>query len=114
MHIRGVTVKFLSRTVTFYPLTIGQIQSLGEELKALLGVANGADAFEGDRFAKLVRIYTASAKRGDPTITEEIVNEIVDMGNIQHVNAAVLGQSGLLADGDEADSTRPTNPPTGG
>ena len=112
---KGVRIKFLSRTVVFYPLTIGQIQDHPEEIKTLTkAIKNPEDAFDPKRFGVLIKLHTMSAQRGDPSITEDDIRKIVDMGNIAEVNAAVLGQSGLLAEEGASPSSDPTSPPIGG
>ena len=112
MASKGLQVDFGSRKVTFYPLTIGQIQELEDEMKVLMGVGKDEFVFSPDRFAKLQRIYTASAKRGDPTITEDDIKLVVDLSNVALVNKCVLGQTfGEIA---EAGDGVPTSPQTGG
>ena len=101
--------------MVFYPLTIGMIQDHPEEIKALTrAIKNPEDAFDPKRFGVLIKLHTLSAQRGDPSITEDEVRKLVDMGNVAEVNAAVLGQSGLLAEEGASSSSDPTSPPTGG
>jgi len=112
MQPKYLEVDFGSRKVKFYALDIGQIQEYEEELKVLMGVGKSPDefVFSSDRFAKMQRIYTASARRGDPTITEDDIKKIVDLSNLALVNKAVLGQTfgpQELAEGEEGVPTRP-------
>jgi hypothetical protein len=109
---KGVEVKFLSRTITFYPLTLRQIQELSEEMKVLRDI-DVNDAFSAERFGTLVKIFTASAQRGDKSLTESDISDLVDMGNVAEVTAAVLGQSGFRNISAE-DAAAPMSPRTGG
>jgi hypothetical protein len=113
MASRYCEIDFGHVRVKFYPLTIGQLQELDDEMKAMMGVAKGDNPFEPTRFKKLEKIYTASAKRGDPSITEDVIRSIVDLSNIVEVNRAVLGQTGLLAAPGAESSSNPTKPLTG-
>jgi len=76
--------------IRFYPLTIGQIQDYPEEMQALMGVTKGENPFDPERFAKLTKLYAASASRG-AEITIEQIRNVVDMDTIAKVNRAVLG-----------------------
>jgi hypothetical protein len=114
MASKYVEVDFGPLKVKFFALTLGQLQELEEEMQAMSGVAKGANPFDPARFAKLVRIYTASAKRGDPSVTEEQVRQIVDLDNLAEVNAAVLGQIGMHPTASNGGaSVDPTRPLTG-
>jgi hypothetical protein len=114
MQPRFVEVNFGSLTIKFYPLSIGQLMELDEEMKAMFAASQGANPFEPDRYRKLVKVWTASASRGDPNITEDRIKEVVDLGNIIQVNRAVLGQTGLLAPPGTEPSSDPTSPQIGG
>lgn len=109
---KGLEVDFGPRKVTFYPLNIGQIQEYEEELKILMGVTKLDDdfVFSPVRFKKMCRLYTASAQRGDPTITEKDIEALVDLANLNQINKAVLGQTfgeQPLPEGDDGVPTRP-------
>lgn len=107
-------VDFGSTRIKFYPLTIGQMQDLEEEMKAITGMKKGDDPFRKDRFEKLVRVFTESAKRGDPTVTEAQVKAVVDMENLAEVTRAVLGQTGMVKVAAEGSESTPTSPQIGG
>lgn len=109
---KGIEIKFLSRTVTFYPLTLRQIQDLSEEMKVLRDIDTD-NAFDPKRFAQLIKIFTASAQRGDKNLTEADIAELVDLENMADVTAAVLGQSGFKPISAE-DAAAPMSPRIGG
>jgi len=104
-------IAFGSRRVKFYALSIGTMCDLEDEIKALTGLKSGDDPFDKVRFAKLVRVFAASAQRGDPSVTEDDIRAVVDLGNMLEVSQAVLGQAGLQSDGEAA---VPTSPQIGG
>lgn len=83
-------VTFGSVTITFYPLSVKDIRSMPDEMQAL--ARSGENPFAPERFRKLLALWTASAKRGDPNITEEMVEQVVDFRNLVKVNRAILGQ----------------------
>jgi hypothetical protein len=80
--------------VKFYPLSIAELEVLEEEMKVLVGATRYDFIFTPERFKKMLVVYHASAKRGDPTITEDQVKSVVDMFNMRHINSAVLGTYG--------------------
>lgn len=108
-------IEFGSTKIKFFPLTIGQIQELEEEMKAM--GERGTNPFDPIRFAKMARLYTASARRGDPNVTEEMVKSVVDLSNIVEINRAVMGQFGPPTVTDPAaagEAPIPTSPLNGG
>lgn len=108
---KSFTVKFGSRQVTFYPLNLKAIRELEGELQKLPGLGR-ASALAGDEaLAAAIKVLTASARRGDPSITAADVEEVIDLGNITQVMDALLGNSGFTR-GEEAGG--PTSPRTGG
>jgi hypothetical protein len=115
--------KFGSLSIKFYALTIGQIQDLEEEMKAMMRIEKGANPFEPTRFAKMAKVYTASARRGDSNITIEQVTSVVDLDNMLLINDAVMGRIGkdrpsaaerAEAQGDLESLPVPTSPLNGG
>jgi hypothetical protein len=111
---KGVEIRFGARSITFYPLTIGQIEELADEIAALRAPEQmDGNLFDVERFRKLVRIFTKSAKRGDPSITEEDIRAVVDVENIHEVTMAVMGQSRFRQISPE-EAGAPTSPQIGG
>lgn len=115
---RPYTVKFKSREITFYPLSVKHIRSMPDEMKALLNVEKGSNPFDPERFTKLLRLYTASAQRGDPSVKDTDVEEVVAFGIIPLLHKALLGQSWWEAEdnaaNDKAPEPVPTSPQIGG
>lgn len=114
---KGLTIEFDSgakkTTITFYPLTLKLItEDLAEDISVLRDV-DREDPFNKERFDKLIRIFTASAQRGNPHVTEADVRDVVDLGNLADVSRAVLGQSGFRQISAE-EAAAPTSPRNGG
>jgi hypothetical protein len=121
MKDKEYTVSFGSISVTFYPLLVQHIRTMPEEMKALVGVKRGDDPFEPDRFAKLLKLWVVSARRGNPSVTEEQVEAVVDIRNLLFVNRAMLGQDPeeplpktVNGSGAEVADSTPTSPQIGG
>lgn len=111
---------FGSRTVVFCPLTVKHIRTMPDEITALTTVVKGQDPFSPERFTKLLKLYTASARRADSAITEDDVENIVDFRNIYILNKVLLGQDWKKSidskDGSAAKdiAQTPTSPQIGG
>lgn len=107
---KGFSLEFLGKKITFYPLSLGQIQDLAEDLKTLSGadVADTSSALSPERMGSMIRIFTASARRGNPNITEEEVRDLVDMQDIKEATLAIMGASGLVGKADGDPDARPT------
>lgn len=109
-----------SITVKFYPLTLAIMQELEDELSVITSPRKeGENYFSKERIAKMMRVYVASAKRGDPAITEDDVKRVVDIQNVIELNLAVLGRTKkevaeAAANAPEGAAQIPTSPLTGG
>jgi hypothetical protein len=111
---RYVEVEFGATRIKFYPLTLLQIQDLQDELSAVTEIRRGANPFDPLVFAKLVRLYTASAKRGSEAITEAQVGALIDLDTMPLVNRAVLGVMTAADAPQGGPPLVPTSPQTGG
>jgi hypothetical protein len=101
------TVEFGPRKITFYPLSLKSIRDLeGDLLKLSDGRSSALGGTES--LTAAIKVLTASARRGDQSITAEDVEQVIDLGNITDVMGALLGNSGFQR------STGPTSPRTGG
>lgn len=115
-------VEFGGLKLTFYPLSMKNIRSMPDEMSAMM--TPGQKPFDPERFAKLLRLFTASAQQGNPAITADQVESIVTIKNMSKVSRAVLGQDWrkdfvVKANSDGAPiveevTARPTEPQTGG
>jgi hypothetical protein len=89
MKDEELVLKFKTSTITFYPLTVKHIRNHPEEMKALM--QRGESPFAPERFAKLLKLYTLSAQRGDASVTEEMVESLVDISDLARINRVILG-----------------------
>lgn len=105
------TVKFGSRSVTFYPLNLKAIRELEGELQKFAGLGRSTALAGTESLDAAIKVLTASAKRGDPSITADDVEQVIDLGNITQVMDALLGNSGFKSTDASAG---PTSPRTGG
>jgi len=104
---------FGSTTITFYPLSLKLVQQSLHLLKELRK-PGGDDDIES-RWPKIIELLTMSAQRGDPAVTKEDVEKVVDLRTWKPLLDIVMGNSGLVADGGAA--ARPLGNgalPTGG
>ena len=111
---RYVEVEFGAVRVKFYPLTLLQIQELQDELAAVGEIRRGKDPFDPAIFKKLVRLYTASAKRGNESVTEAQVGALIDLDTMPVVNRAVMGALTPTDTEVAAVPLVPTSPQIGG
>jgi hypothetical protein len=116
-------IEFGGFKITFYPLSMKNIRSHPEEMAALM--KTGDNPFSPERFTKLLTLFTASAQQGNPNVTLEQIEQVVNIKNMTKVTRAVLGQDWrkditvkLNSDGStaiaEEVAARPTEPQTGG
>src|ERR1700729_2945691 len=90
---RQYTVKGVGgEAVTFYPLTVKHIRTMPEEMKALMNVQRGDDPFAPERFAKLMVLWLASARRGKPDATEEEVESVITLSHMLKIARTLLDQ----------------------
>src|SRR5215472_14064126 len=88
------------------PLTIkqlrnGALEKIRDSDKALL---------EGnlfDSFVPRVGVIGLAFRRNYPEMTDDMLEDLIDMGNINTVWMAVVGMSGLGAGGDDATTSPP-------
>jgi hypothetical protein len=110
-----LSVTFGSRTVRFFPLGLGWLRRNGETVQKLREGGADIDAAvrSGEKLGVLIAILHASAKRGDPMVTEEDVEAVVDVRNMGPVMQFVMGNSGFRpVPAGRADD--PTSPRIGG
>lgn len=118
--MRYLELKFLDKSVILYPLNLEIMQDHPEEVRALFeGTPKGEAPFGQERMAKLLRLFHASAQRGDAAVTLKQVSELVDASNILACTKAILGQDWDAVDDPPDVSAKetaapPTSPLTGG
>jgi hypothetical protein len=103
------TIEFGSRIVRFYPLLLKQIRDLGPPPPP-------AERTPEALYQRQMRALLLSAQRGDPSVTMEDVESVVDTAHHQKLTMAVYSASGLstAVAGAEVPGEDPTRPQTGG
>ena len=116
----GVVVKMGTRDWVIPPLTLGQLRRLAPDLGRMTSLSAPA-TFDAETVAAIVRIVGTALRRNHPEVTDEALEEILDLGNVSDVLSAVLAGSGLrratpgeeqAARGNGASSTASSPPPS--
>lgn len=92
MLIPGIEIEICGRTWTVPPLTLGQIRRMWPELSTLKTDRLMADP---GVITSVVKFVTAALQRNYPDLTEEQVEEMLDIANAPAVFMAVMTGSGL-------------------
>jgi hypothetical protein len=103
--IPGVTIQMGGQDWLVPSLTIGQLRRLKDARKAL------ASGDEEKVLAAICTIVAAALSRNYPDMTEQKVEDLIDLQNRDEVVAAVLGNSGLTP-GEAGAVTRPNGLPS--
>jgi hypothetical protein len=90
--IDGITVTMGGKEWTIPPLTLGQLRQLMPKVRQLSEIGEKVGETQ---IALIVEIVTAALRRNYPEINEELVENLLDLGNAVSVLAAVLTGSGL-------------------
>jgi hypothetical protein len=77
------------------PLSFKKLRSLENDIKELAKLEGPATQYTGEQLKVFLRIVHAALSRNYPDMTLEDVEEILDLGNVRPVVAAILGISGL-------------------
>jgi hypothetical protein len=88
----GVQIAIGDRKYIVPPLTLGQIRRLAPELNR---IGDRVSMLDGEVIGAIVKVVTAALQRNYPDLTEEAVEEMLDMANAPAVFLAVLTGSGL-------------------
>lgn len=92
MPRNGREFDFGDRKVTFYPLTLRQIQNLEGEIANMQAMTGKIDP---KQLGAILKVITASAQRGDPSMTEDVLADLIDTSNVQEVTQSVFAVSGF-------------------
>jgi hypothetical protein len=97
--IDGVSVRMGGRDFTIPPLTLGMVKRLAPQLEKM-GGADPASISGPEAADACVTVIHAALKRNYPELTQDEVEELLDLGNMQKVTHAVMGISGLIPSGE--------------
>lgn len=106
--MQGYEVKFGARAVVFYPLSLAQLRDFAKEVALFSQVDPGNI---GPQFEGMLRVFLASAQRGNPAVNADDVAAVVDMENLFEVMKVVMGKRAFQLSEGEAN---PTGPRIGG
>ena len=116
--IKGVTLNLGGENYVVPPLNVDQLEEFTKQIELLEGpsaLPQGDDERPADyaqraaqalkdwvktQRAALVTLTQAALSRNYPEMTEARVKEILDLGNLAAVSAAIMGSSGLVAAGE--------------
>lgn len=90
--IKGIEFDFGGEVLVIPPLSLGSLEVLQDRLATLSTVAS---ALEPAAVKTVVDAAYAALRRNYPEITREQVMDLIDVGNMQDVMAAVMDVAGL-------------------
>lgn len=90
--INGITVTMGGKECTIPPLTLGQLRQLMPKVRQLSEIG---EKIGESQITLIVEIVTAALRRNYPEIDDELVENLLDLGNAVSVLTAVLTGSGL-------------------
>lgn len=96
--IDGITVRMGGADYVVPALTLRQLKKLKDKLGALRQISPLA-ASEG-QLEPLVDVIHAALSRNYPDLTREEMEDLIDLGNIGQLVAAVVNVSGLVPKGE--------------
>jgi hypothetical protein len=114
----GVTVSMGGRDWIIPPLTLGALRRLGPHFDVL---KVDRLVFDSEVVDALVAIATVAMRRNYPDLSEDVVADMLDLGNAGEVAMAIMTGSGLrrnslgevrAAPGDGTNSTASSPPPS--
>ncbi|MGS0922131.1 hypothetical protein ACR30T_00235 [Neisseria gonorrhoeae] len=97
VRIKGVTVELNGADYVIPPIALGALEQLQERIGSFDG--NAADA---GQISTVIDCAHAALKRNYPDLTREEAADLIDIGNMNEVFAAVMDVSGLKRKEQEA------------
>lgn len=95
--IEGVTVKMNGTDRIIPPLNFKALKAMRAEIETLTNI-DGAPS--DTQMATVVKVVKAALIRNYPNITDEEVEDGIDMGNLQAVLHATMGRKGGTTPGE--------------
>lgn len=89
--IKGNEVELGGQIYVIPPLNLAALERFQDKLEAYSG------GIDRESVAFVVEVVHTAMKRNYPDITVDELKELIDLGNIQSVFAAVMNVSGLVA-----------------
>lgn len=90
VRIKGTEVEMGGETFVVPPLNLASLEQLEDRLAAFTG-----DVFKAEQRAIAIDATLAALRRNYPDMTRERLAELLDVGNMARVVAAVMGVSAI-------------------
>ena len=97
VRIKGVTVELNGANYVIPPIALGAL----EQLQSRIGEFDG-NVQDAKQISTVIDCAHAALKRNYPEMTREEVDDLIDIGNMGEVFAAVMDVSGLKRKEQEA------------
>ena len=101
--IDGVVCRMGGHDWVVPPLNLRQVRSLQPLLEKLGGVSVSSGA---EQIESIVRVVWTALARNYPDVTEDQVEQMLDLGNANPIVMAVMGISGLVSRGEAQEGSR--------
>lgn len=112
VKIPGIEQTFGDRVLVIPPLSLGSLSALQKRLEALQTETNPLAQASIDT---VIDAAHSALKRNYPGMSREEVADMIDVGNMHEITAAVLDVAGLVRKereaGKRAEATMPAAPP---
>lgn len=89
----GVKMRVGGRELIVPALTIKQVRSLRAEFDQMQGIKDAAPT--DDQIGAVTRVIHSAVVRNYPDMTQDDLEELLDLSTMQAVVKAIMGQSGL-------------------
>lgn len=96
--VDGVTIRMGGKDWTVPPLSFRLLRQLRAQIDKMSSGGSGMPSDE--QLDAITEIVHTALKRNYPELTRDVVEDMLDFGNMQHVIAAIMGASGLVAQGE--------------
>lgn len=89
----GVKMRVGGRDLVIPALTIKQVRSLRAQFDTMQSIGNAAP--NDDQIGAITEVIHSAVVRNYPDMTQEGLEELLDLSTMQAVVKAIMGQSGL-------------------
>jgi len=104
VKFEGAKIAIGGRDFIVPPLTFKQLRRLKERIESLKEATLKPGDLSGEQLDAMAEIIHAALSRNYPELTREDLEDLLDLGNLGPMIKAVMGQSGFVQGGKEAES----------
>lgn len=97
--IDGKTIRMGGNEYVVPPLTFKQLRALTPKLDIIASIPDGKMP-DDEQMQAMIDVVHSALSRNYPDVTAEAVEDMIDLGNVQPIIAAIMGVSGLLEPGE--------------